>query len=89
MTLDYLQIDPEEGRGRVWCWGQLHVFFVFLFFVSNTLAEIGKTLRKTKQLPETELLTNMSNKQVCLYQWNYMINCNENDNGKLDHINKT
>ena len=30
-------------------------------------------------------------KQVCLYQWDYMINCNENENnnGKIDHINKT
>ena len=33
----------------------------------------------------------MSKKQVCLYQWDYMINCNENenDNCKIDHINKT
>ena len=29
--------------------------------------------------------------KVCLFQLDYMINCNENenDNGKLDHINKT
>ena len=33
----------------------------------------------------------MSKKQVCLYHWDYMINCNENqnDNGKKGHINKT
>ena len=32
----------------------------------------------------------MSKKQVCLYQWDFMVNCNEkeNDNGKIDHINK-
>ena len=29
----------------------------------------------------------MSKKQVCLYQWDYMINRNENGtvNGKIDH----
>ena len=33
----------------------------------------------------------MQKKQVCLFQWDYMISCNENenDNGKIDHINKT
>ena len=33
----------------------------------------------------------MSKKQVYLYQWHYMINCNENENynGKIDRINKT
>ena len=33
----------------------------------------------------------MSKKQVFLYQWDYMINCNENenDNDKVYHINKT
>ena len=33
----------------------------------------------------------MSKKQVSLYQWDFMINCygNENDNGKVDHTNKT
>ena len=33
---------------------------------------------------------NMPRKQVCLYQWDYRINCNENenDNGKIDHINR-
>ena len=33
----------------------------------------------------------MSKKQVCLYQWDYMINCkeSENDNTKMVHINKT
>ena len=32
---------------------------------------------------------NMSKKELFLFQWVYMINCNENDNGKVDHINKT
>ena len=33
----------------------------------------------------------MSKKQVFLCQWDYMINCNENeyDNGTIDPINKT
>ena len=33
----------------------------------------------------------MSKKQVCLYQWDYMINWNknENDNDKVDQLNKT
>ena len=33
----------------------------------------------------------MSKEQIFLFQWDYMINCAENDNGngKLDHINKT
>ena len=33
----------------------------------------------------------MSKKQVCLLQWDYLTSCteNENDNGKIDHINKT
>ena len=31
----------------------------------------------------------MSKKQVGLYQLYYMINCNENDNGTIDHICKT
>ena len=33
----------------------------------------------------------MSRKQVCLYQWDNMINSNENgnDNDKTDHKNKT
>ena len=43
------------------------------------------------QHPEAELLGNMSKKQVFLSQWDYIINCNENenDNEKTDHINKT
>ena len=46
---------------------------------------------KAKQHPEAELLTNMPKTQVCLYHLDYMINCNENknDNGKIDHMNKT
>ena len=33
----------------------------------------------------------MSKKQVCMYQWDNTINCNENenDNYKIDYINKT
>ena len=33
----------------------------------------------------------MSKMQVCLCQWDYIIKCNENenDNEKLDRINKT
>ena len=52
---------------------------------------MAKIQAKAKQHPDSELLTNMSKKHVCLYQWDYMINCNENenDNGKVDHINKT
>ena len=50
-----------------------------------------KNQAKAKQHPEAELLTNMSKKQVFMWQWDYMINCieNENDNEKTDHINKT
>ena len=44
-----------------------------------------------KQHPDAELLTDISKKQVCLYQWDIMIHCNksENDKDKIDHINKT
>ena len=51
---------------------------------------MAKKQAKAKQHPEAELLTNMSKKQVCLYQRDYMINCNanENDNGKIGHTNK-
>ena len=36
-------------------------------------------------------MTNMSKKHVSLFQLDYMIHCseNENDNGKIDHINMT
>ena len=46
---------------------------------------------KAKQYPEAELLTNMSKRQICLCQWDYIFNCNENENqnGKMDHMNKT
>ena len=49
--------------------------------------KLAKIWAKTKQHPQAELLINMSKKQVCLYQWDYVINCNENenDNGKIDH----
>ena len=34
---------------------------------------------------------NMFKKYVFLFQWDYKTNCNENENnnGKIDHINKT
>ena len=43
------------------------------------------------QHAEAELSINMSKKQVCLYQWDYIINCNENknDDSKIVHVNKT
>ena len=43
------------------------------------------------QHPEAELSINMSKKQVCLYHWDYIINCNENknDDSKVVHVNKT
>ena len=55
------------------------------------MLKLAKIYAKAKQHPEAELLTNMSKKQVCLYQWGYMINCNENenDNSKIVHVNKT
>ena len=50
-----------------------------------------KIQAKAKQEPEVELLTNMYKTEVCLYDWDYMTNCNKNEsvNGKVDHINKT
>ena len=45
------------------------------------------------QHPEAELSINMSKKQVCLYQWDYIINYNEkkkkNDDSKIVHVNET
>ena len=43
-----------------------------------------------KEHPDAELLTNISKKQLCLYLWDIMINCNEseNDKDKIDNINK-
>ena len=47
--------------------------------------------QKLKQHCESELLTNMPKRKVCLCQWDYIFSCNENenDNRKIDHINKT
>ena len=54
-------------------------------------AGISKRQAKTRQNPEFEILTNMSKRQFCLCHWDYIFNCNENENfsGKIDHINKT
>ena len=76
------------------CLGTLstfHAFFISNNFISNARLKLAIIQAKTKQHPEAELLANMSKKQVCLYQWDFMINCyeNENDNGKVDHLNKT
>ena len=50
-----------------------------------------KIQAKAKQQPEAELLTNMYKTEVCLNEWDYMTNCNKNENvnDKVDHINKT
>ena len=50
----------------------------------------SKNQANVKQHPEDERLASMSRKKVCLFQWNYMINWNENenDNSKIDQINK-
>ena len=75
------------------CLGTLstfHAFFISNNFISNTRLKLAKIQAKTKQHPEAELLANMSKKQVSLYQWDFMINCyeNENDNDKVDHLNQ-
>ena len=71
------------------CLGTLSTFHAF--FISNARLKLAIIQAKTKQHPEAELLANMSKKQICLYQWDFMINCyeNENDNDKVDHLNKT
>ena len=66
---------------------------VHAFFISNKIGnwlKLAKNYAKAKQHPEAELLTNMFRKKVCLFQCDYKINCteNENDNGKIHHINK-
>ena len=76
------------------CLGTLstfHAFFISNNFISNARLKLAIIQAKTKQHPEAELLANMSKKQICLYQWDFMINCyeNENDNDKVDHLNKT
>ena len=48
--------------------------------------------QKTKQRPGNTLSLNFWQtcpKKVCLCQWGCMIICYENENGKIDHINKT
>ena len=63
----------------------VHAFFMSKIFISNARLKLVKA--KAKLHPEAELLRNMSKKQVCLHQWDYMVNWNEkeNDNGKIDH----
>ena len=56
----------------------LHAFFMSNTFVSNTRLKLAKNQAKAKQHPEVELLTIMSKKWICLHQWNYFFNCNEN-----------
>ena len=68
---------------------QYTLFFKCNTFISNARLKLAKTQAKFKQHSEAELETNISEKQVCQYQWDYMSNCNENDNGKVDHLNKT
>ena len=70
---------------------QIYIFLISNTFISNTRLKLTKNETKAKQHPEAELLIKMFKKQVFLFQWNYMINCNENDNdnGTIDHINKT
>ena len=49
-------------------------------FYKQHEAEIGKKiLAKAKQHPEAEHLTNISKKQVYLFQQEYMIYCNKNE----------
>ena len=52
--------------------------------------DIGKKSSKANQHPEDDLLINLSNKQVCLYQWDYMINWNKNEknNCRINQANK-
>ena len=64
-------------------------FFISNTFISNVRLKLVKSQAKTKQHPGADILANMSKKQVCLYQWDYMINWKENDNDKIDQINKT
>ena len=50
----------------------------------------SKSQANVKQHPEDERLASMYRKNVCLFQCHYMIswNENENDNSKIDQINK-
>ena len=79
------------------CRGSTAAVLVFLKCIFTKLGldykqhqvEIVKKLYKTKQHPEVELQIKMSKKQVFLFQLDYMINCYENDNRKIDYINNT
>ena len=61
-----------------------HVFYKQHFYKQRQ-TEIWKKLSKSWATLWGWTFENMSRKQVCLYQWGYMINCNENQNynGKL------
>ena len=64
-------------------------FFLQATFISNTKLKLAKNEAKTKQETEAKLLTNISkNKFVCFSEivW---LNDNENNDEKIDHINKT
>ena len=59
----------------------MHVFFYKQHFYKQRQVEIGKKL--SKKLSNTLKLNfwqKCPNKQVWLFQWDYMINCNENEN---------
>ena len=59
----------------------------FDFYIANS-QKIKQKLSNTRRL---SFWQTCPKKQVHLYQWCYIINCNENDNNgndKIDHINK-
>ena len=67
-----------QNRAGITNWGKMYY-------------KLGQVLQIRAIITNWGTTTNMSKKQVVLYQWDYMINCNENknDNGTIDHINKT
>ena len=67
-----------QNRAAITNWGKMY-------------HKLGQVLQIRAIITNWVITTNMSKKQVVLYQWDYMINCNENknDNGTIDHINKT
>ena len=73
-------IDQHNINSKFTLFHEQSHFFYKEHFLSNARLKWAKKLSKAKQHPEAELLANMSKKYVCLYQWGYMINCNENEN---------
>ena len=61
-----------------------HTLFYNQHFYKQDQAKISKKLSKSFATPWGETL----NKYIQKRQ-DYMINCNEKDYGKIDHINKT